>query len=85
MLFLGCFGESRVIYEELGKYGSVENQVLCRQRVEDEIVPNIRYCSYKMGQSNMDASELLKLSTQEGPALDLLQAKLEVSMYVLSN
>eukprot|EP00250_Pteridium_aquilinum_P008462 c17965_g1_i2 orf=336-2180(+) len=74
------FQNARVIYEELGKYGSVENQVLCRQRVEDEIVPNIRYCSYKMGQSNMDASELLKLSTQEGPALDLLQAKLEAVM-----
>lgn len=77
-ILLGCFGGSRVIYLELGKYGSVENQVLCRQRVEDEIEPNIRYCSYKTGQSNMDGSELLELSTQEGPALVLLQAKLEV-------
>lgn len=74
------FESARVIYLELGKYGSVENQVLCRQRVEDEIEPNIRYCSYKTGQSNMDGSELLKLSTQEGPALDLLQAKLEAVM-----
>lgn len=74
------FESARVIYVELGKYGSVENQVLCRQRVEDEIEPNIRYCLYKTGQSNMDGSELLKLSTQEGPALDLLQAKLEAVM-----
>ncbi|MCO5580616.1 hypothetical protein L7F22_034486 [Adiantum nelumboides] len=74
------FESARVIYEELGKYGSVENQVLCRQRVEDEIDPNIRYCSYKMGQSKMDGAELLKLSTQEGPAFDLLKAKLEAVM-----
>ncbi|KAH7278375.1 hypothetical protein KP509_38G038400 [Ceratopteris richardii] len=71
------FESARVIYEELGKYGSVENQVLCRQRVEDEIDPNIRYCSYKMGHSNMDGAELLKLSVEDGPALDLLKAKLE--------
>ncbi|KAI5074701.1 hypothetical protein GOP47_0010662 [Adiantum capillus-veneris] len=74
------FESARVIYEELGKYGSVENQVLCRQRVEDEIDPNIRYCSYKMGQSKMDGTELLKLSRQEGPAFDLLKAKLEAVM-----
>ncbi|MCO5602232.1 hypothetical protein L7F22_056360 [Adiantum nelumboides] len=74
------FESARVIYEELGKYGSVENQVLCRQRVEDEIDPNIRYCSYKMGQSKMEGAELLKLSTQEGPAFDLLKAKLEAVM-----
>lgn len=70
--------ENRAVYEELGKYGDVENQVLCRQRVE-ELDPSIRYCSYKMGNSNIQGSDLLDLSTQEGPGLDLLQSKLEVS------
>lgn len=74
------FRSARAIHEELGKYGDVENQVLCRQRVDDELEPNIRYCLYKMGHSNMHGSELLDLSTQEGPALDLLQGKLEAVM-----
>lgn len=73
------FKRARAVYDELGKFGDIENQVLCRQRVE-ELEPNIRYCLYKMGQSNIESSELLDLSTQEGPALDLLQAKLEAVM-----
>ncbi|KAJ7549593.1 hypothetical protein O6H91_07G059500 [Diphasiastrum complanatum] len=73
------FKNARAVYEELGKYGDVENQVLCRQRVE-ELDPSIRYCLYKMGRSNMKESELLDLSTQEGPGLDLLQGKLEAVM-----
>lgn len=70
------FKNARAVYDELGKYGDVENQVLCRQRVE-EMDPNIRYCLYKMGKSNIQGSELLDLSTQEGPAMDLLRDKLE--------
>ncbi len=69
---------TRAVYEELGKYGDVENQVLCRQRLE-ELDPSIRYCNYKMGLSNIQGSDLLDLSTQDGPGLDLLQSKLEVS------
>ena len=68
----------RAIYEELGKYGSVENQVLCRQRVDDELEPNIRYCLYKMGRSNMNEAELLSLTVQGTPGIDLLKEKLEV-------
>ena len=68
----------RAIYEELGKYGSVENQVLCRQRVDDELEPNIRYCLYKMGRSNMNEAELLSLSAQGTPGIDLFKEKLEV-------
>jgi signal recognition particle subunit SRP68 len=33
------FKSARVVYDELGKYGDVENRVLCRQRV-DEMEPN---------------------------------------------
>jgi hypothetical protein len=70
---------TRAVYEELGKYGDVENQVLCRQRLE-ELDPSIRYCNYKMGLSNIQGSDLLDLSTQDGPGLDLLQSKLEAVM-----
>ncbi len=75
---VGYFMLTRAVYEELGKYGDVENQILCRQRLE-ELDPSIRYCNYKMGLSNIQGSDLLDLSTQDGPGLDLLQSKLEVS------
>nr|XP_024397376.1 signal recognition particle subunit SRP68-like isoform X2 [Physcomitrium patens] len=70
------FKNARAVYEELGKYGDVENQVLCRQRVE-ELDPSIRYCNYKMGNVNIQGSDLLDLRNQEGPGLDLLQSKLQ--------
>ncbi|GJT61474.1 signal recognition particle subunit SRP68 [Tanacetum coccineum] len=63
---------------ELGKYGDLDNQVLCRERVE-ELEPHIRYCLHKIGESNVPASELYKGKT-EGPALDLLLSKLEAVM-----
>jgi len=68
---------NRAVYEELGKYGDLDNQVLCRERVE-ELEPSIRYCLHKIGQSNLQASELLNIGDMEGPALDLFKAKLEV-------
>jgi len=70
------------VYEELGKYGDLENQVLCRERVE-ELEPSIRYCLHKIGESNLQASELLQIGEMEGPALDLFKAKLEVSLIIL--
>ena len=69
------------MYEELGKYGDLENQVLCRERVE-ELEPSIKYCLHKIGESNLQASELLKIGEMEGPALDLFKAKLEVSLSI---
>ena len=63
-----CF---RSVYEELGKYGDVENQVLCLQRVE-ELHPSIWYCKHRMGDV-IQGSEALDLSNQDGPGLDLLQ------------
>lgn len=69
----------RAVYEELGKYGDIENQVLCRERVE-ELEPSIRYCLHKVGESSLQTSELLDIGKiEEGPALDLFKAKLEVS------
>lgn len=65
------------MYEELGKYGTIENQVLCRERV-DELEPSIRYCLHKVGDSKLQTSELLDIGKMEGPALDLFQTKLEV-------
>ncbi|KAG7022116.1 Signal recognition particle subunit SRP68 [Cucurbita argyrosperma subsp. argyrosperma] len=73
------FKRSRAVYEELGKVGDLENQVLCRERVE-ELEPSIRYCLHKIGKSNIQASELLHIGEMEGPALDLFKAKLEAVM-----
>lgn len=70
------FKSARAVYEELGKYGTVENQILCRERVE-ELEPSIRYCLHKVGQSKFEASDLLDAGKLEGPALDLFKAKLE--------
>ncbi|MBA0732114.1 hypothetical protein Gogos_016223 [Gossypium gossypioides] len=73
------FKSARSVYEELGKYGDVENQVLCRERVE-ELEPSIRYCLHKIGGSNLQASELLQIGEIEGPASDLFKSKLEAVM-----
>ncbi|KAL1203836.1 hypothetical protein V5N11_011686 [Cardamine amara subsp. amara] len=76
---LACFKNARSVYEELGKYGDLENQVLCRERVE-ELEPSIRYCLHKIGKSNLQTSELLQIGEMEGPALDLFKAKIEAAM-----
>ncbi|KAH0704383.1 hypothetical protein KY290_017700 [Solanum tuberosum] len=76
---LKCFKSARAVYEELGKYGDLENQVLCRERVE-ELEPSIRYCLHKIGESNLQTSELVSIGEMEGPALDLFKAKLEAAM-----
>ncbi|XVE63753.1 hypothetical protein DITRI_Ditri07aG0045500 [Diplodiscus trichospermus] len=73
------FKSARAVYEELGKYGDVENQVLCHERVE-ELEPSIRYCLHKIGESNLQTSELLQIGEMEGPALDLFKSKLEAVM-----
>ncbi|KAJ0985271.1 hypothetical protein J5N97_003627 [Dioscorea zingiberensis] len=73
------FKNARAVYEELGKYGSVENQVLCRERVE-ELEPSIRYCLHKVGKSSLQTSEFLDIGEMDGPALDLFRAKLETVM-----
>ncbi|TVU25631.1 hypothetical protein EJB05_28134 [Eragrostis curvula] len=69
------FKNTRAVYEELGKYGSIENQLLCRQRVE-EVEPMIGFCSRKLGGSSLQEAELLDMEN-EGPANDLLKAKME--------
>lgn len=76
---LKCFKSARAVYEELAKYGDMENQILCRERVE-ELEPSIRYCLHKIGESNLQASELVQIGEMEGPALDLFKAKLEAVM-----
>lgn len=76
---LKSFKSARAVYEELGKYGDHENQVLCRERVE-ELEPSIRYCLHKIGESNVQTSELVQIGEMEGPALDLFRAKLEAAM-----
>ncbi|KAF5743652.1 Signal recognition particle-related / SRP-related isoform 3 [Tripterygium wilfordii] len=73
------FKSARAVYEELGKYGDLENQILCRERVE-ELEPSIRYCLHKIGESKIQTSELLHIGEMEGPALDLFKAKLEAVM-----
>ncbi|KAJ3676581.1 hypothetical protein LUZ60_003993 [Juncus effusus] len=76
---LANFKHARAVYEQLGKYGTIENQVLCRERVE-ELEPSIRYCLHKVGESKLQTSELLDIGKMEGPALDLFQSKLEAIM-----
>ncbi|XP_022153234.1 signal recognition particle subunit SRP68 isoform X2 [Momordica charantia] len=73
------FKRARAVYEQLGKVGDLEHQVLCRERVE-ELEPSIRYCLHKIGKANLQASELLHIGEMEGPALDLFKAKLEAVM-----
>ncbi|KAK9282598.1 hypothetical protein L1049_010815 [Liquidambar formosana] len=67
------FKSARAVYEELGKYGNLENQVLCRERVE-ELEPSIQYCLHKIGESNLQTSDLLHIAEMEGLALDLFKA-----------
>lgn len=74
-----CFKSARAVYEELGKYGDLENQVLCREHVE-QLEPSIRYCLHKIGESKLQTSGLLHIGEMEGPALDLFKAKLEAAM-----
>ncbi|XP_031473917.1 uncharacterized protein LOC116246272 [Nymphaea colorata] len=73
------FRSARAVYEQLGKYGDIDNQILCRERVE-ELEPSIRYCLHKVGESSLQTSELLDLGKMEGPAFDQFQAKLEAVM-----
>ena len=49
----------------------------------EELEPSIRYCLHKIGESNLQTSELMHIGEMEGPALDLFKAKLEVSLVVL--
>ncbi|KAE8675537.1 Signal recognition particle-related / SRP-related isoform 3 [Hibiscus syriacus] len=58
------FNSATAVYEELGKYGNVENQVLCRECVE-ELEPCIRYCLHKIGGSNLQTAELLQIGEME--------------------
>jgi hypothetical protein len=68
------------IYEQLGTIGNVEQQVLCRKRVEELEPSLIQYCKYKSSGSGVQKEELSELSNQEGPGMDILQSKLEVSL-----
>ncbi|VAI15525.1 unnamed protein product [Triticum turgidum subsp. durum] len=69
------FKNTRTVYEELGKYGGIENQLLCRQRIE-EVEPMIGFCSRKLGGSALQEHDLLDME-KEGPAYDLFKAKIE--------
>ncbi|KAI3932379.1 hypothetical protein MKW92_010314 [Papaver armeniacum] len=77
---LMSFKSVRVVYEQLGKYGDIENQVLCRERVL-ELDTNINYCSIKDGKSNIKTSELADTGQMEGPAvMDEARSQQEASM-----
>ena len=66
---------SRTIYEKLGGAVSEDQRALYVQRVE-EIVPNIRYCAYNIGDTS-DISQLVKLRT-DTPGFDMLASKIDV-------
>ena len=53
--------EARNIYEKLASITSVDDSAIYRSRM-DEIVPNLRYCAYNIGDAStkMDISKDLK-------------------------
>ena len=55
--------------------------MLYLQRVE-EIAPNIRYCAYNLGDTNVDINDLVKLR-MSAAGQDLLIAKIDVSIIYL--
>ncbi|XP_075636601.1 uncharacterized protein LOC142608815, partial [Castanea sativa] len=69
------FKSARAVYEELGKYGDLENQVLCRERVE-ELRPSTRYCLHRF---RCSAQELEK--DLHGPAADSLPAEKRLAIF----
>eukprot|EP01120_Amphizonella_sp_Union-15-10_P016614 TRINITY_DN8860_c0_g1_i4.p1 TRINITY_DN8860_c0_g1~~TRINITY_DN8860_c0_g1_i4.p1 ORF type:complete len:567 (-),score=108.89 TRINITY_DN8860_c0_g1_i4:99-1799(-) len=73
------FIKARHVYEELSKVGSLENQTLCKQRVE-EIEPSIRFCLYNLREKTEgeDYNALISMTTKnEGSGLDHIKQKLE--------
>ncbi len=54
-----------------------DQKALYSQRVE-EIVPNIRYCAYNIGDMPSDITELMKMRT-DTPGYDMLASKIDVS------
>lgn len=64
----------RIIYEKLGGAVPDDQKAVYAQRVE-EMVPNIRYCAYNIGNST-DIAELVKLR----PDAPGLASKLDVSI-----
>ena len=66
----------RTIYEKLGGVVPEEQKAVYAQRVE-EMVPNIRYCAYNIGDTSADLSQLVKLRS-DTPGFDMLASKIDV-------
>ena len=66
----------RTIYEKLGGVVPEEQKAVYAQRVE-EMVPNIRYCAYNIGDTSADLSQLVKLRS-DAPGFDMLASKIDV-------
>ena len=71
MLFLSF----RTIYEKLASAFIDDTKVLYLQRCE-EIIPNIRYCAYNLGET--DINDLVNLR-KSAAGQDVLLAKIDVS------
>jgi hypothetical protein len=70
----------RTIYDQLGKVGDAEYQEMAKLRVE-EIDPSIRYCNYNLKGKKGGDNALLEMK-MESRGLDLLQSKLDVSIFL---
>ena len=74
ILFLYVYLSSRTIYEKLASAFIDDTKVLYLQRCE-EIIPNIRYCAYNLGET--DINDLVNLR-KSAAGQDLLLAKIDV-------
>ena len=68
---LAKFMRARKAFEQLARVGGSEQADVCRERIE-ELEPNLRYCTYKRGnstggdESSLDAEDLAALKGESG-------------------
>jgi len=76
---LAKFMRTRTVYEQLSQLGDMEQQALCRERVE-ELEPTLRYCQYNLNQAGgTKVADLMDMSSNV-PGQDLLNAKIQAVM-----
>lgn len=82
--FLQFFFFLRTIYEKLSEALNEDEVILYKQRV-DELIPNIRYCAYNIGDETA-INDLMKLRLSgKTSGEDLLAADLDVRNFTFIN
>ena len=78
---LAKFMRARKAFEQLARVGGSEQAEVCRERIE-ELEPNLRYCTYKRGnskgrdESGLDADDLAALEGESGAEDEQLKGML---------